>query len=645
MSTSFKAKCSVNNFSYPIRTSLICFCFLLLFNSVHSVLAQSTLQLFPIQQESTQSKTKRKAEVRSIKLPFWDDFSFAGKPADTLWASKEDVRITDGMAIRPPSVGVAVFDGINREGVAYSNDLTANGFTDSLVSRPIRLDLVPIANRDSVYLSFYYQWKGNGEAPDPADYLQVDFKDETDSWIPISLLRAPANPDASVFIDYLERISDNAFFHDDFQFRIVRYGRQSGPFDTWLVDYVYLNEHRFALDSSFPDRSISSPLTSLFNDYYAVPKNHFLVSKEVTAPSYVIATQKNSPTPLDQFTYLEASNYSANTTASYNSTLDNAVSLFLPAFGKVTEQLQLLPDVNNAQVIDPLADSTTLKLKLIITSNDNLSIFQLPKPVNADYNDFIYSPINFRANDTTQTTYTLSNYYAYDDGKAEYSAGLTQPGNRAAMRFTLIHNEADTLTGVYIYFPRLTGTLSNIVNLQFYADASGLPGSLLGEEVVTIQRLGLDQFHKIILRNSILLPSVFHIGWEQPVNGNVSIGLDRSRSNPGIFSNGNGTWINVLNVQGTLMIRPIFAKGTIVVSVEKNEETLKIYPNPLQTSFTINQAADVVDITSINGVPISFHSNKQDKQTIVDLTTSIKGLILIRIRINNSLFIRKAIIE
>ena len=79
------------------------------------------------------------------------------------------------------------------------------------------------------------------------------------------------------FYDTLLKVDGDRFFHENFQFRFMNYGRLSGPYDTWNIDYVYLNKNRTPNDRYLPDRTIISSLTNLFNDYRAVPYDHFLL--------------------------------------------------------------------------------------------------------------------------------------------------------------------------------------------------------------------------------------------------------------------------------------------------------------------------------------------------------------------------------
>ena len=82
---------------------------------------------------------------------------------------------------------------------------------------------------------------------------------------------------ADEFVPIIVPIAGDQYFHSDFQFRFQSFGRLSGPYDTWNLDYVYLNQGRSVDDTSFPDRAITSPLTSLFSSYYAMPLKHFLI--------------------------------------------------------------------------------------------------------------------------------------------------------------------------------------------------------------------------------------------------------------------------------------------------------------------------------------------------------------------------------
>jgi hypothetical protein len=605
----------------------------------------------------------RTRQLAAMPLPFWDDFSTAVKDttakwvkaADTLWIRKSGTRITDGAGIKPRSFGVAVFDGLDSLGKPYELDLIASGFTDGLTSRSLKLADVLPANRDSVYLSFAYQWKGNGEAPDPADYLQVDFKNETGQWEPVSIISGAGPPgggsyNPELFYDFIIKVSEARFFHNEFQFRIQRYGRRSGPFDTWMVDYVYLNEHRFENDLSFTDRSLATHLTSLFNGYGSVPIDHFFEAPVLSRPSMNVANLQNGKTVLEYSSFTNSINYAKDTVLSKSAVIPLDVKSNIKQFIEFQKKdtlINKLPNPSDVSLFNPLADSILLILKVALNSGDNLikgsPLLSPEDKARADYIPRIYAPIDFRSNDTTLNYYTLSQYYAYDDGRAEYSAGLAQGGNIAVMQFTQFPTNADTLSGIYIYFTERAGIQSNTVELLFYENDNGLPGELLAELTIPVRRLGVDVFQKVKFGNGIVVPKVFYIGWREPLSGKVAIGLDKSTDNSDkIFSNSNGTWLPPANLTGTLMIRPIFAQGIqAITTVEKTAADIHLYPNPVDNNFTINTPATVEAITTVTGLPLSFSYEIHEGKTQVTLPNPVAGMAFVHIKTSKGTVIKK----
>src|SRR5882672_11617267 len=66
------------------------------------------------------NKNNRIAQLGSMRLPFWDDFSFnnphhidslANFPYDSLWQYGRSIWVNTGMGINPPTIKVATFDG------------------------------------------------------------------------------------------------------------------------------------------------------------------------------------------------------------------------------------------------------------------------------------------------------------------------------------------------------------------------------------------------------------------------------------------------------------------------------------------------------------------------------------------------------
>ncbi len=190
--------------------------------------ASGQLVLTPIYKEAAKSAAanKRTTDIAPLSLPFWDDFATItdGVADPTLWEYGNSVWINSGMGINPPSLNVATFDGLDSLGKPYSvNDLLAKGFADKMASAPLKLDEVAVANRTNVAITFFYQFKGRGEAPDVGDILSLHFKNDQGVWAQVWSVENNGTLAADQFIRVTIPITGNAYFHDAFQFRFQNF--------------------------------------------------------------------------------------------------------------------------------------------------------------------------------------------------------------------------------------------------------------------------------------------------------------------------------------------------------------------------------------------------------------------------------------
>ncbi len=606
----------------------------------------SQFTIVPLPKE-TSDKNIRQARTKALTpmpLPFWDDFSFSNEPGfphDTLWEYGRSVAVSMGLGINPPSLGVATFDGLNDLGVPYDvNDVLAKGIGDSLVSRPIALDVVPIGERNSVYLSFYYQFRGNGEPPDPGDQLRVLFRNSSGAWVNVLSIENDGSFDPNVFVQRLIPVSGDEFYHNSFQFNILSYGRLSGPYDTWNIDYVYLNKGRNASDTSYPDRTINLPLTSMLKEYYAMPLRHFMEdpAANLTSPllsmhnlEFIPGNANDSDVqPINYDSQDSIFIYRNNSEFIYTHQLDNATSIGNPLqpleFRKTP--ILTLPDLSDLSVIDSAA---RIKMKLWINSGDNV-LPSMATPL-GDYN-LKYAPIDFRHNDTTQVEFILNNFYAYDDGTAEYGAALNQPGALLAYRFDMKTNKPDTIVSLDLYFPNFGENIDQSIQIQILKDLTGDPGSFLHLETVKVQRSSHNNFWRFKLSRFVGVKDQFYIGWKQSAASVLAIGLDKNtNSGDKIFFNLNGAWEPNVNLTGSLMIRPIFGKFTGTITSVEEEPLLApaFYPNPSEGHFTLTGKVDKIEIYSITGQPVEFFTRDSNDGLSVQITSPATGLYLLRL--------------
>ncbi|HMI65926.1 MAG TPA: T9SS type A sorting domain-containing protein [Cyclobacteriaceae bacterium] len=628
------------------KSSLIIFIVCLL---AHTVFAQFTVVPIPKTPGKKQSRMQARQQLAPMRLPFWDDFSFSNSPYyphDTLWQSGSSVSLNFGTGINPPSLGVVTFDGLDSLGKPYNvSDALAKGFADSLISRPLSLDLVPAALRPTVYLSFYYQFMGNGEAPDPGDNLTVDFKNDQGKWENAKTIGIDASLKADSFNTMVIPVADDRFFHPAFQFRFRSFGRLSGPYDTWNVDYVYLNSGRDSSDTSFPDRAIATPLTSLFNEYWSIPKKHFMtdVAANLTKPSLSIYNLRvGNIQPLSYSYHAEVVTYHPGPSRdSVIVVLQDSTSVGNGLAGRERRTFTVgsIPDRG---LFDVSADSFKIKLRLSLATKDNV----LPAN-NGDYDSAKYKPIDFRVNDTTRAEFALSDYYAYDDGTAEYGIGLNQPGAQVAYLFEMKTAEPDTIVAIDFYFPRFGDESSQIILLRILSDLTDTQQSVLYEENMAVDRSEQNKFKRHILTpNAVGVQGSFYIGWKQSSAGTIPIGWDKNTdSGDKIYSNTNGLWDLNLIEKGSMMVHPVFGKGGVVTGISDDVLPPDAFPNPSSGIFYLPEEMEYVQLFDLAGKPVGFSREVQDHQTKITMTQAYPGLYVLKTLSNKKYTTQKIMVR
>ena len=103
------------------------------------------------------------------------------KPESSYWEKNSGVFINNTFSYKPISIGVATFDGLNNQGLPYSNQEKKYGPCDTLSSVGINLGN---SSLDGVYLSFWFQQGGKvvENLPNPGDSLVVQFRGPSKNW-------------------------------------------------------------------------------------------------------------------------------------------------------------------------------------------------------------------------------------------------------------------------------------------------------------------------------------------------------------------------------------------------------------------------------------------------------------------------------
>lgn len=640
-----------SNPARSVRNTTAILVLVLLAFHVHAQLVE-----FPLPSQGTRSSKSMKSRTQAEDptfLPFWDDFSSSDTLLrDSLWLYGNSVVLNNGVGIRPPSRNVVSFDGADSLGKPYNiNDVLAKGFADRLISQPIRMDLVSPSEQSTVYFSFFYQLQGRGEPPDPGDQLILSFKASDGTWQDVFVLETNPNMPTDAFQQVILPVSDPAFFHDAFQFRFSNYARLSGPYDTWNVDYVYLNRGRTINDIYYPDRTVSSSFTSLFPDYFAMPVRHFLDSLEVNMvkPHVELYNLKAFDIPSGA-PHVQPINYttSAEITSRVNGVVSTALveldsaqypGADLPGLSFLNVTLNTLPDPLD---FDANADSIHIRLKYGMATKDNV-----PIALTGDYNPAQYSPIDFRYSDSLTADFVLSSYYAYDDGTAEYGAGLNQAGSFLAFLFEMKTNKSDTLTYVDIYFPEFGDNTNQSLVLQVRSLLGDISAAPLLEQLIVVERNTKNRFTRYPLFKAVPVSGSFYVGWKQINNVSVPVGLDKNTDNgQRIYYNISGDWIQNTLVKGSIMVRPGFGKGdgSVISGIEKAAKAPVLFPNPTQGTCTVQAVVKALDIYDLMGRRADFQWEISGDATTIRFAAGSHGLYIARLQVDGAVHTQKIMV-
>lgn len=599
------------------------------------------LIVVPIQKETSSKKNNfaRTRSVDPITLPFWDDFSAVRKGyADTAkWQYGNSVWVNSGMAINPPSLNVATFDGLDSLGKPYNvNDVLAKGFADKLVSAPIRMDLPSASERSAIAITFFYQFQGNGEPPDAGDLLSLAFKNNSGAWEVVWSIENNGTLMKDKFTAVTIPITADKFYHDNFQFRFQNFARLSGPYDTWHVDYIYIGNgkpHTGKVYPLFPDRTIVEPMTSIFSDYRAIPIKHFFSdpSTKLINPSIKVTNLRadqnvgNQQTLNYNYFSVVSENKKDGSNIITSTDLGNGISAGSVAYNEIkTVTFTNFPDPNQ---FDLTADSINIRLMVQFQTKDDTLVSE-----NGDYDFDVFNPIAFSINDSISSYNILSDYYAYDDGEAEYGAGLNQPGAQLAYRFDMKTTEPDTIVAVDIYFPRFGDESNQIIQFHILKDLTDKASDEVFRGNIPIQRNSLNKFWRISLEEPKGIKDKFYIGWKQLSSATIAVGLDKNTdSGSMIYTNINGSWEQNTTLKGSLMIRPIFGPGKPGpdTSVEDTPE-LSIYPNPSSGTFYISSLVEEAILFDTTGKRVSINIEPETNRTRISIQSPTAGLFMLR---------------
>jgi len=536
----------------------------------------------------------------TIGIPFMDDFSYEGPfPSAELWLDRGPF-VNNTMSVRPPSIGVATFDGVDRTGVPYVSN--GGGF-DRLTSKYI--DLSDKTDADRIYVSFWLQPKGLGDRPEIMDNMILEFKDNSNTWNEIQFFQGIADTvrfDSIVPFAFYSFPVQGEYLHSGFQFRLSAQSSGTGILDLWHLDYVRVSEDETP-NGTFDDVAFAEPPGFLLKNYTSMPWRHFEAQE---------AQELSEELRASWFNHFPVANVIANSAVQI-AELTTGTPLIvnsdfvpfnfnLPAFARTTRTFNLPNDFPPAW--DEFFSNITTEFdgaeELEFITTYGISV---PNELNVPG----YQAI--KENNIVSRRTSFKNYFAYDDGTAESTIQLESfNGISVQLAVEYRSNVDDSLRAVQVHFPRLTTNVSDqLFNLRIWKntlDSEPVYESIFQRPVYASDFLDtLQGFSTYPLMNELTgepqaielkADSIYYIGFEQISTCQqpncTPFGYDLNSPNGYQFlyvkTGDNFEKLDTLldGPQGAIMVRPVVGSvtpgPTSVKEVPPLTEKMHIFPNP-----------------------------------------------------------------
>ena len=536
----------------------------------------------------------------TLDLPFFDDFSEPFSrlnhphdlyPDPARWLGKT-VYVNNHMAINPISQGVATFDGLDENGLAYGFGFSTPTLADSLTSKPINLSSAP----DTVFLSFFYQAQGMGNAPETEDVLALEFKDTGDVWQRVWQVEGYILEDYA-FNRVMLPVQGDEYLFNGFQFRFLNYASRAGSVDHWHIDYVELDGARTSTDTVINDVSymsqtsfskggaLVSQTASLLRDYSSMPWSHYVTDTLAFMLDTLHIELRNNFEDDKQLRFIyRVRDENESVVYAYENVSG------IQVFGNAVCGSEL-NDCNDDQFSN---FRTSLNEFYFPPTSQEDSVYFLVEYVIDTINDAIPE------NDKQVFKQVFYNYYAYDDGTAELAYGLGNLENEGKVGVRYDIKKSDSLQAIQIYLNPVNIDISQEpVKLMVWSGGSE-PDQVLYEspDFITLEYSeGINYFYNYELENAIWIEggSTIWVGWTQQAATGVifSVGFDQRKDNSDrVFYNLGTTW-NQSSIPGSVMIRPTFGNPYDWVSGvhEVEEGSVAVYPNPTTGEIYLKESS------------------------------------------------------
>jgi hypothetical protein len=434
----------------------------------------------------------------------------------------------------------------------------------------------------------------------------------------------PQNAPYQYFKQVMIPITNEDYLCDHFQFRFRNYASLEpqqgmegweGNVDQWHIDYIRLNVNRNINDVFTNDLAFVSPTTSLLQNYQAMPWKQFSSADKKSNFTNQLTNLAGSPrTSLYQYTITR----NGNVVGSYSvDAIDIEPYHTSGIQGKAS---QASPPVSFSP--SSLTDTTTFVITHLFQNRAGVD----PYP----------------QNDTCVFEQKFLNYYAYDDGTAEYGYCLNNQYNigSLAMKFSL--RQPDELSAVRMWFNHTKNdeNLNASFSIIVWKDENGAPGEGLDTLENCKPATQFLDFAEYRFDKKIPVSGDIWVGFKQQGNVQLNIGFDQNNNSREFFKyNTDGHWTTSV-FRGTPMIRPMF--GTLP-PLNNIQETIPshtvIAPNPAHDYFQIrNYELGITKIEVYNVLGSKIDEKICDSENMqMNIANYSPGIYIIKVYIKNNI--------
>jgi hypothetical protein len=518
---------------------------------------------------------------------------------------------TETIGINAPSIGMILFDGVDINGSPYSLQRTEQGDADKITSKPFNLSTIAPNKANTLYLSFFWQLGGRGELPDENDELILEFLNKDGNWSKAWNQNGGVLLDRNKFNEVVIAVAPS-FQHSNFQFRFFTKGRLSGPFDSWLIDYVFLNTGRTSTDFNFRDRSLTRRNNLRLGDFGAYPR------ELLTTGAQPWTTVSNEFFNLEnRFRAMEFSVSITDTTSKSTIGINENTPLNPVPNAKERRIFQS----RTLGVIPIPQANTSLQITTKLTSGDQL-FFEINGGDTTKY-----SNVDFRANDEVKTYFPLQDYFAYDNGSADYAAGINQRSGFLAVEYNTPREVF--IKGISINFTN-PKQANQAIDVLIWKELDKKP--IFRKETLIPVKDANEQLIYFSLDTNIRVNGPFYIGFAQFTNEFIFVGLDKTNDlGSKIYYNVAGAWVQNEEVKGSLMIRPHVSIAAPFVESVIPGASLRIYPNPVADYLTVEGAFGEIRVFDSFGREIFLERELTSKGEIVTFRGQRPGIYVLNV--------------